>query len=227
MRKQIVLGLGEIGGPLRNILNCAGFDSKGESDTAERLGVFEVLHICIPYSDNFIEVVRGYQAVFKPEITVIHSTVPIGTTCKIENAVHSPILGKHSNMEQSIRDFTKWIGGPLALAASSCFTDVGIKTKCVPKATETELFKLVCLAKYGKDIAFAGYVKGLCDIYGIDCNDMIKWDGNYNAHVQPYLMRPLIDPPKEKISGHCVIPGTRLLNEQHHNLMLDEVLKYA
>jgi len=222
--RSIVIGLGETGGPLRNVLDCDGYDKRwGELPD----GSFDVLNICIPYHELFINDVVKYQKIFHPKLVIIHTTVPIGTTSEITNAVHSPILGMHDDMEASIRKYTKWIGGPKANEAAEYLREAGINCRTVATSEETEALKLICLAKYGMSIAFAKYTAELADTYGFSMADVIEWDGNYNEHVLGRLRRPLIMPKEGKIGGHCVVQNTKLLNEQHPNPILQEILKHG
>lgn len=226
----LVIGLGEVGKALFNVLRIAyedtyDFDIKTQTVIPGQCG-FDVMHICIPYSPNFVSIVKNYQALCKPKLTIIHSTVPIGTTSQISDAVHSPILGKHNNMEESIMSFVKWVGGSRAKDAYDYFIGAGIRCKMIETSEETEMLKLVCLAKYGKDIAFAGYVDSLCKHYKVPYNDVIEWDINYNMFVDSRLHRPLITPPEGEIGGHCVLSNTEILNQQHPNAMLVEIIKY-
>lgn len=224
----LVIGLGETGRPLYEILKEAYPDTHGADIKTGLTAAFDVtvMNICFPYSENFVEEVKNYQGIYKPKLTIIHSTVPIGTTSQIPNAVHSPILGRHDNMKQSIKSFTKWVGGKKAAEASIYLSGADIQCNYVETSEETEALKLMCLAKYGMSIAFAGYQKEICDKYGIDYADVLKWDRNYNLNVAEGLQRPLLTPPEGKIGGHCVIQNTRLLNKQHPNPILSEILKY-
>lgn len=232
--RHLVVGLGETGRPLYNVLkaadkyNVSGYDiEKGWADeTGDQGDKVDMLHICIPYTEKFVTIVKRYQESTKAMYTVIHSTVPVGTTVCIPGAVHSPILGRHDDMEDSIRSFTKWIGGPLATEVANCLYGT-IECHCVDKSETTELMKLMCLAKYGMSIAFANWQKDICDIYGIDYGTVLEWDRNYNEKVAPSLRRPIITNPNGEIGGHCVVQNTKLLNEQHPNPILDEILKYG
>ena len=227
--KSAVIGLGETGRPLFEILSdyheVDGIDLK---DCKRPIPIrYEVINICIPYSDGFIQTVQDYQDLFNPELTIIHSTVPIGTTSKIKNAVHSPILGRHNRMKEDLKAYKKWIGGEFADEARDYFQGAGFYCECVPTSQETEALKLMCLAKYGMSIAFAQYCKDIADKYGFDYEDVARWDVNYNNGVAPWLKRPILLPPDGRIGGHCIIPNTRILNEQHPNPILEEILKYA
>jgi UDP-2-acetamido-3-amino-2,3-dideoxy-glucuronate N-acetyltransferase len=159
-------------------------------------------------------------------LTIIHSTVPIGTTIQIPNAVHSPILGRHDNMEKSLVSFTKWIGGEKANEARDYLEGAGIPCRCVATSDETEALKLLCLAKYGMSIAFAQYCDDIAKHLGFNYQDILDWDINYNAEVSPDKQRPLIFNPDGDIGGHCVCMGTKLLDSQFPNPILKEILMY-
>jgi UDP-N-acetyl-D-mannosaminuronate dehydrogenase len=227
--KSAVIGLGETGRPLFEILSeyhdVDGIDLK---DCKNPIPInYDIINICIPYNDKFVSIVQDYQDLFNQPLTIIHSTVPIGTTSKIKNAVHSPILGKHNRMKEDLKAYKKWIGGELADEARNYLQRAGIMCMTVATSEETEALKLMCLAKYGMSIAFAQYQKDICDTYGFPYDDVIDWDNNYNENVAPWLMRPILTPPGKRINGHCVIQNTKILNEQHPNKILEEILRYA
>ena len=226
--KSAVIGLGETGRPLFEILSeyhdVDGIDLK---DCRNPIPVnYEIINICIPYSDTFVQTVQDYQDLFNPKFTIIHSTVPIGTTRQIPNAVHSPILGRHDRMKEDLKTFKKWIGGEKVEEARNYLQRAGFYCECVSTSEETEALKLMCLAKYGMSIAFAQYCKDIADIYKFPYDDVARWDVNYNVGVDEWLQRPILQPPNGPIKGHCVIPNTKILNQQHPNPILQEVLKY-
>ena len=226
--KSAVIGLGETGGPLFEILSehyaVDGIDLK---DCRNPIPInYDVINVCIPYSDKFVNIVQDYQDLFNPKFTIIHSTVPIGTTRQIPNAVHSPILGRHDRMKEDLKTFKKWIGGEKVEEARNYLQRAGFYCECVSTSEETEALKLMCLAKYGMSIAFAQYCKDIADIYKFPYDDVARWDVNYNVGVDEWLQRPILNPPNGKIRGHCVCQNTKILNQQHPNLILQEVLKY-
>lgn len=230
MNKHLVVGLGEIGNPIYQILKeghgdgVYGYDPKIASANVLPTSPIYSLHICIPWGNNFIGVVQTYQTQYKPIVTVIHSTVPVGTSHKL-GAVHSPVLGKHPNLYEDIKKFTKWFGGTGATVAASLFEKCGLATRVVIEADLTEFLKLACLAKYGLAITFADYLNRVCLANGFDYTSVTHWDMDYNAGVAQHLHRPLIVPPEKNIGGHCVIPGTNLLNQQFPNELLEQILK--
>jgi len=230
--KSAVIGLGETGRPLFEILqehygnDVEGYDIKTTPLIKILPHDIEVLNITIPYSDKFLDIINVYQDLFNPSLVIVHSTVPIGTTRQIPNAVHSPILGRHDRMKEDLKTFKKWIGGEKVEEARNYLQRAGFYCECVSTSEETEALKLMCLAKYGMSIAFAQYQKELCDIYGFSYNHVIEWDVYYNRGVGPLFQRPILQPPNGPIKGHCVIPNTKILNQQHPNPILQEVLKY-
>jgi acetyltransferase-like isoleucine patch superfamily enzyme len=231
-RSGIVIGLGETGGPLYDTLRKAypdmlGYDMMymGGDEVCLSVGI---MHVCIPYGDDFPKIVARYQAMYTPDVTVIHTTTPIGTTEGIRNAVHSPILGDHTNMRESITSFTKWIGGDPSLTSrvAEHFNKAGIKCREVSDSKWTEMLKLTCLAKYGMSIVFAQYQKELCEQYGMPYDEVILWDENYNDHVDDTKKRPLLSPPGETIGGHCVVQNAHHLNAQHPHPYIREILEF-
>ncbi len=231
-KKGLVIGLGEVGLALFKVLrkhygeDIDGYDIR---DGNSPDGKYEILNICIPYSAEFQKIIQFYYNKYSPSVVINHSTVPVGTTESLGSwAVHSPVLGKHDNMEQSLTQFIKWIGGNSTECeiSKNFIFNAGIRCHLVQSASETELLKLFCLAKYGMSIAFAQYQKDVFDQHGFDYADIMIWDKEYNQHVDPTLKRPIMIPPHGIIGGHCVVPGTRILNERYPNDILKEILKY-
>src|SRR3990167_3215062 len=97
----LIIGAGEVGSSLRRVLepyyNVEVVD-KEPIDIAEHP---EIMHICFGYSDNFVEEVRGYQEKYKPQYTVIHSSVPIGTSRKC-GSIFSRSTDRHRAMYNRI-----------------------------------------------------------------------------------------------------------------------------
>src|SRR5438034_1282413 len=78
-----VVGLGEVGQPLLQILDRAGRPAVGiDIDRAglpER-GSVDVMHICFPFEiADFVGEVVDYIDLLEPRVTVINSTVAVGT----------------------------------------------------------------------------------------------------------------------------------------------------
>ena len=115
--KTCIIGRGEIGHSLGNVLEEA-YDVEYLDIDPDRTTVsveaYYVINICIPCKDKneFIKDVKGYIDEYKPDLCIIHSTVPPGTTDACGDiCVHSPVHGKHPTREEGIETFTKYIGG--------------------------------------------------------------------------------------------------------------------
>ena len=80
--KIMVVGLGEIGNPLLEVISrrhkTIGVDI---APPAEPPGDIDVMHVCYPYKiKDFIGETARYIKRYNPSLTVIHSTVAVGTT---------------------------------------------------------------------------------------------------------------------------------------------------
>src|SRR3989338_8588060 len=118
MKKSMigVLGVGEVGKAVGEAFKKK-FIVRGKDldyDEIEK-NQLEVLHVCLPYSSNFINLVCFQAKLNKPKLIVIHSTVLPGTTEQIYKrvrvpTVHSPVMGTHPNLKRDILKFPKFIG---------------------------------------------------------------------------------------------------------------------
>lgn len=222
--KSLVIGLGEVGTAIHSLLsnvkeNVYAYDIaiKGYELPIEA----DVLHICFRYSPMFVDQVRKYRDMLKARLIIIHSTVPIGTTKKIANAVHSPVMGQHSNMVNSISNNAKWIGGSSMLCdlALSEMRGLSVRYIVLDDSDKTEALKLISLSKYAASIMIADYYDKICEDLGMSYDAVLAWDNEYNEIVPEHLRRPIIQPPKGEIGGHCVVPGTKMLNDSYpHDL---------
>src|SRR5215471_17235652 len=112
----IVVGLGEVGKPLHELLSEKYRTIGIDIEPVPTDGECAVLHICYPFSDRFVETAVKYINQNRPTLTVINSTVAGRTTLKIHrltgmNIVYSPVRGKHFKMKQDLLRYAKFIGG--------------------------------------------------------------------------------------------------------------------
>lgn len=211
--RAIIVGNGEVGKSLYEVL-------KDHHEIAIRgieevkLPETEILNICFPYVNarEFKKYVRRYQKMYRPLVTIIHSTVPVGT-CRKLKAVHSPIHGKHPHLAEGIRTFVKYVGGGDPLAVKF-LKDAGIKTKVVG-LEESELSKILCTTNYGWQIIFMKEVKRICDELKLNFDEVYGWNKYYNEGYEALGMgqfhRPVLAYTEGKIGGHCVIPNCKFL----------------
>jgi len=223
--KSLIIGSGEVGKSLYEVLKSAYGKDVGIRDKEPDYGVIEdalpVLNICYPYSKSFVWDTGAYMEQYNPKVTIIHSTVPVGTTRKCgKRCVHSPIHGKHPNLADGIRTFVKYVGGEsntTVYYARSYLEKAGISTKGVSSPEASELSKILCTTYYGWNIIFAKEVKAVCDELGLDFKEVYtSWNNFYNQGYSelgmPQFVRPVLEPTEGPISGHCVVNNSKLLD---------------
>ncbi len=220
----LVVGLGEVGRAIYDIIKERGFNVFGyDLDEKKSIHALEsvpkkvkVMHICFPMFDKetFIKECIKYMNRFNPELTVIESTVIPGTTREIyektkKQIVHSPIRGKHPNLQRHIKFWTKWIGSPTkeaALKAKEYYEKIGLKVIVAENSETTELAKLIETVYRALLIAWWQEVHRMSKIFGSNIMEICK----FVLEVHEVLKdRPVYYPAV--IRGHCLIPNTRLL----------------
>lgn len=227
--KHLVIGLGEVGSAIQRILLCDGWDSTKKRKPENK--PYDMLHICFPYSDSFVESVQKYVHEYIPKYVVVHSTVPVGT-CDEHGWIHSPVRGVHPNLEKGIRTFTKYFGGINADVAAHVFTEQGITTLTTVKAKDTEALKLWDTTQYGIMIALEKEIYAYCKRHGLDFDLVYKhanksYNEGYMKLERPEVVRPYLDQHDGPIGGHCVIPNATIMRNQeagHYMVMLEGLL---
>lgn len=208
---SLIIGYGEVGQALHKIVGGDVYDEKTE-------GQFDVLHICFPFSKTFIKSVKDYQKKFEPNLTIIHSTVKLGTSRKL-GAVHSPIRGVHPNLELGIRTFVKFFGGKQSKEAASIFENLGLKTECSPNQEDTEALKLWDTTQYGAMILLNKEIHKWCEENRVDFNFVYgrgneTYNEGYTKLGRQEVVRPILKYTEGKIGGHCVVPNSFLFNSE-------------
>ena len=220
----IIVGNGEIGNSLRLILEeeypVAIID--GSSDLFFCDNTYEIMHVAFPYSNKFIKEVQRYQKRFKPKYTVIHSTVPVGTSRKLK-AIHSPAVGIHPHLEESLKTFAKFLGGEKASEVAQYFRRAGMKVQLTDRPESTELMKICSTSFYGLCIEWNKEVKDMCDKNKVPFELWSLWNSNYNNGYEklgyPEYRRPILQAIKTKIKGHCVINNLEFLQSKFKELI--------
>lgn len=223
--KSLVIGMGEIGTALFIVLSeCYGIDATCGYDIKDGNNVcpeeVDYLHICFPYSDSFVGNVKTYAREIKHKYLIIHSSIPVGTTEKIEGAFHSPVRGKHPNIAEEIKKYVKYMGYPLekyGYVDEVCqyFEKAGMKTIPIAQTKTTELMKLLELSRYGVYIAFAKEQDDICKHFGCDYKTVVtEYEKTRNSGIGESLKQPLLYPFKDFVGGHCTVEDMELLLEQ-------------
>jgi len=227
-----ILGYGEVGQAIAKFYKNPRIKDLNKDDGLE--GV-EILHVCIPWSKNFVKLVKKEIKKIKPKLTIIHSTVAPETTKKIGGMiVHSPVRGVHPHLYEGIKTFVKYIGADNKKAgkmAQKHLESLGIKTKVFIPSLTTEIGKLLDTSYYGVVIAWHGEMKKLCDKCGIDFEKAVTdfnktYNEGYKKLGKPNVIRPVLYPPKGSIGGHCIVENAEILKKYFNSRALDLILKY-
>lgn len=208
---NLVIGLGQIGSAIQKVLGCDGIDVDDSLP-----GAFKIIHICIPHSEEFIDIVEEYQREYKPEITVIHSTVPVGT-CRKLGAVHSPVRGVHPDLEGGIRTFVKYFGGNDAEEASKPFVEAGVRCEINDKVENIEALKLWSTTQYGVMIMLEKTIWDYCQKHRLDFATVytkanLSYNEGYKELGMDNVIRPVLKHVDGEIGGHCVNENSKILN---------------
>lgn len=223
----VVIGLGEVGKPLLQLISkhrhAIGVDV---SPPTERIQQVDVMHVCYPFEiKDFIGQTAAYVERFKPSVTIINSTVGVGTTRAVAQrtgtaVVHSPVRGKHIRMLDELQLYAKFVGAMDAAAgtlAAKHFESVGLKTRILSSPEATELAKLTETTYFGLIIAWAQEVERYCDQSGQSYDEIASfWEEI--KFLPPVKYFPGV------IGGHCVLPNIEMLNKFQHSTILKAIL---
>lgn len=238
-QKDVVGGLGEIGKPILQLISKAtpaiGYDinekliDKNKFQKYKRLRT-SFLHICIPFSKEFISNVISLSKKFNPQGIVIHSTISPNTTKKLQSLLSIPVIysatrGVHRRMLYDLKRYTKFYAiepdAPKAKWASLSYTNLmkkcGVKVKKMSNPLTLELAKIVVdTSYYGWLINYAQLSNMIAIENKIDYDEM--W--SFSDEIHKFLgNRPKMFPGY--IGGHCIIPNLDLI----HNQTLDLIKK--
>jgi len=241
--KVLVVGLGEVGRPLFELLRESehffvyGFDTAEEKMREIRQDALpsevDIMHICIPCftRDKFVNAVVGYVERFKPKLVIIDSTVPPGITINVYErcgclAANSPVRGVHKNsehMEWELKRWTKYVGGANAEAATVArkhFEKLGLKTKVLKSSLETELAKLFETTYRAWMIACFQEMHRISKHLNADFDEVVDFlEDTHRVRFDRPVMFPGV------IGKHCVIPNIELLLTCYDSEFLRLILK--
>jgi len=238
---HLIIGYGQIGKAIFQLFNGACKLDKGEvlepvaklDNGGSTEQQFDVVHICFPFSKDFIQQVIEYKNKYLKDkgILIIHSTVPVGISATV-GAVHSPVRGKHPDLLEGIKTFVKYFGGKDAARAATFFEEVGISTKVTEKSENTEAMKLWDTTQYGWNILLEKAIYGWCKKKGLDF-DLIYTHANktynegYKGLDHPEFKKYVLEHKEGNIGGHCVTQNCLLLDHPitRQILMINKMLK--
>jgi UDP-glucose/GDP-mannose dehydrogenase family protein len=223
----IVVGMGEVGGPLARILSqsfrCVEVDALPVS-IAESCSI---LHICYPYKGTeFVPTTIQYIQKYRPLLTIINSTVAPGTSRTVWEAsggqllAYSPVRGKHARMEQDLIRYRKFVAGcnlrstELALTH---FKEAGLKTGSFRTPEVAELSKLLETTYLGVLVGWAQEMERCASRFSAtfdEVNEFIREIDFLPSHVFP-----------GHIGGHCVIPNIDILRQHFSSSFFEAVIE--
>lgn len=241
MRQTVgILGLGQVGRAIKKlaskkyIVYCRDLDSdqlKGKT--------IDTLHLCIPYSQQFIPISLKTISQSKPQLIIVNSTVKPGTTRQIYkqtniSIAHTPIMGVHPDLAKYQKMFTKVIGAVndksyrLVRAHWSALGAKKIVRFNGPE--ESELAKLLSTTYYLSDIIFNKVAKELAQKTKTNFNQVYtQFNRIYNQgyqQVNPNLSRQILKFMPGPVGGHCVIPNAEILDQAYHHPLIKFLLQY-
>ena len=227
---DVILGMGEVGETLFNLLvdrkfDCIGIDldnSKCKNYTENKIIENpQYLHVCLPGElTGFTDIVVNWINKIKNiKVVIIHSTVKPGTTKTIQEKFSMPILfspvrGVHKRFLNDIKKYTKFISFDGAEIDSKIRIDLEKRFEKIDWMSTTktaELAKiLVDTTYYGWLINYAQITKMICEKENVDFDEMWKFADEIQENLGN---RPKMFPGI--IGGHCVIPNLNLVKYEN------------
>ena len=225
---DIILGMGEVGETLFDLLAERGFECAGIDEDASRCRNYsagdpairdpEYLHVCIPgLLEGFSGIVSSRIREFRGiKAALVHSTVRPGTAAEIQGGsggvpvLSAPTRGVHARFLKDMRRYTKIIASDSTPVDPAIVADLQGRFRKIGWMSTTrtlELAKvLVDTTYYGWLINYAQITSMICQREGVDFDEM--W--GFADEIQENLgNRPKMYPGI--IGGHCVIPNLDLI----------------
>jgi len=233
-----IFGFGEVGKSLHQVYQEAGWEKLAWKDIDNQEGPEEctLLNVCIPYSEDFINTVVAEVQLSNPSWVVIHSTVKPGTTREIaklfsgtgRNFFHSPVIGIHPNLTESLKTFVKWIGGIVNCSEDHFiykhFQKIGLPVFFCYPAEITEIMKLWDTTYYGMCLALNAEVERMLKQYQLPYELWVDYLQEYNMGYQELGMynvtRPYFEILQMPIGGHCIGPNVEILKKVNDSMVL-------
>ena len=218
---MLVIGLGEIGRPLLGILREAHLAAGRDIDDRPFNDV-QVLHLCFPYTSDFVSSASRYVSLYEPEVAVVNSTVVPGSTREIQEktgvpVVYSPVRGKHVRMTDELRRYKKFVAGTSAQAVALVedhFGAAGISTRRMSSPEALELAKLLETTYFGVLVAWAQEMDRFAEAVDADYWETIDFFEEIDF-FPPVRFQP------GYIGGHCVMPNLELLEQARRSPFID------
>jgi len=226
--KSLIIGNGQVGKGLYGAIK--DFHETYVKDI-EDLDIkdIEVLHLCFPYSDKFIEDANIYIDKYSPKLTINHASVAVGTSDALNGEVcYSPVRGKHPDLKKGIQTFDKFISGNSKKAVDMAVEyfkacNMNVIDLEGNKMKDLELCKLLSNIRYGYEICFFQESERIHKKFKADPGIFKMFEQSYNDGYKKmnegYMVRPILH--GGHIGGHCVMQCSGILQEQESSELLD------
>jgi UDP-N-acetyl-D-mannosaminuronate dehydrogenase len=221
----IVVGMGEVGLPLFQILNRKFAALAIDITPVHTDKRCQALHVCYPFQiADFIHTTAQYIHKYRPALTIIHSTVAPGTTRRVwEQAgtgpvIYSPVRGKHARMEVDMLHYKKFVAGfdqSSVDLARYHLTEAGFQTETFRTPEIAELSKLLETTYLGILVAWAQEIERFAARFNAKFEEI-------NAFIKEVPFLPC-DIFPGIIGGHCVMPNIAILQSQFKSEFLDAI----
>lgn len=217
----LVIGLGEVGGPLLEVLRKGNQAAGRDVEDCAFHGV-QILHLCFPFGPEFISGAVGYADLYQPEVIVVNSTVVPGTTRMIQEktgiaAVYSPVRGKHARMAEELRRYKKFVAGTSASALTLVehhFAAAEVGTQRMSSFEALELAKLLETTYFGVLVGWAQEMDRFATSVAADYWETVRFFEEV-GFFPPVSFEP------GYIGGHCVMPNLELLEGVRRSPFID------
>jgi UDP-N-acetyl-D-mannosaminuronate dehydrogenase len=231
--RDIILGMGEVGLTLFDLLSERGFDCIGiDIDRSKEKNLESLnknpqfLHVCLSGElDEFENIVLNQIKKYHDlQAVIIHSTVKPRTTKSIQDKIeipvfYSPVRGVHKRFLEDVKRYTKFVACDLEID-ENIKSEIKNRFKKVQWMSNTKTAEfakiLVDTTYYGWLINYAQMTKMICEKEGVNFDEMWK----FSDEIHEFLgNRPKMFPGI--IGGHCVIPNLNLIGYEELNRISD------
>jgi UDP-N-acetyl-D-mannosaminuronate dehydrogenase len=233
-----IIGLGEVGTAIKRLCKKKHhvFGRTRSQDELKGKQV-DILHLCYPYTDKFVDVAIKNIKELKPKLVINNSSVKPGTTWEIFKQtkvpiVHAPIIGKHPHLYRYLFKMEKIIG-PVNQAAYRMakhhFEELGLTTTRFRSPKESEMAKVLSTTYYGWNIIFEKFVYRMCKDQNVSYKQVYgRLNQIYNqgyGETLPQVRRPILKHQEGSIGGHCVVPNARIIRSWMKDEFTEFLLK--
>lgn len=204
----------------------------------EKSNDVDVLHVCIPYTDEFNSAVSSVIREYNPKITLIHSTTDIGATRELweetrANMVHTPVMGIHPSLTESMLTFKKIVGGineESNRLAKEHLEELKITPEFFKSPEESEAAKLLETSYYGTIIRYMQEVHEFCDENNLNFDHVYTraneiYNKGYSDMGMKHVIRPILKYGGKGIGGHCIMPNAEILKNKTNKTFVKYILE--